>query len=147
MQGSLVESFEQLKSAFESMLILARTAQYDEELVAVLEAILLQNKPREVILIEEDVPTHDRVALAWKRAQEAYTTLTTLCESVLESLHDRTAWTKAFMDPQDLRTSCHSSGWSTASLFSTSSTRSRFGTTYSVGSASSYVSNSALIVP
>ena len=81
MQGRLVECFEQLERAFESMFSLARTTHYNEELAAVLEAILLQNEPRGIVLEEEA-----RVALAWKKARNAYTALTTLRETVLASL-------------------------------------------------------------
>jgi tetratricopeptide (TPR) repeat protein len=160
-QGKLIQSIEQLENALQhfSALIhqksfertdfqrtLVMTEALEQELFAALGELLVVTKPSEM---QPVVQESDKVPLLamWMRAEAAWSKLDAhrrlfqhkpLRNSHIDNLRDRET-----MERNDTASiSSHGS-----SMFSGGSTSSRIGITYSVGSASSIVSNSAFMVP
>jgi hypothetical protein len=160
-QGKLIQSIEQLENALQhfSALIhqksfertdfqrtLVMTEALEQELFAALGELLVVTQPSEM---QPAVQESDKVSplAMWMRAEAVWLKLGAhrhlfqhkpLRNSHIDNLRDRET-----MQRNDTASiSSHGS-----SMFSSGSTSSRIGITYSVGSASSIVSNSAFMVP
>ena len=134
-----MESLKNLELAFVALRILGAMDQHDYDLAKILEQVLTESKPQE----SQDSSQISSEMKAWMRAQEAYRELNLRCLVLQEiSNHQKTIEHRL----TQLRGSANSSSHG-SSMISSGSTSSRFGVTYSVGSASSIVSNSVFMVP
>jgi tetratricopeptide (TPR) repeat protein len=138
-KGNFMESLKNLELAFVALRILGAMDQHDYDLAKILEQVLTESKPQE----SQDSSQISSEMKAWMRAQEAYRELNLRCLVLQEiSNHQKTIEHRL----TQLRGSANSSSHG-SSMISSGSTSSRFGVTYSVGSASSIVSNSVFMVP
>jgi hypothetical protein len=139
--GKTVETLEELEKVFGWMVPLVGTDQYNHPLIVHLEKILADCEYQDLTGPGELFPQ----VMALRNSQEACRELLAQ-RQVIRRASRLTNKSKYLLVVDGPPAGTSTSSYAT-SLFSAASTSPRWGTTYSVGSASSYVSNSVFMVP